>query len=45
MNMGGIKAKIVATKVSAQKVNDTFFDIPSNYTLRTMQELESMGQD
>jgi hypothetical protein len=45
MNMGGIKAKIAATKVSTQKVEDKMFEIPGDYTLRTMEELESMSQD
>lgn len=45
MSMGGMKAKITATKVSTQKVDDKLFELPNDYTLHTMEELESMGQD
>ena len=45
MNMGGIKAKISATKVSTQKVEDKMFEIPSDYTIRTIEELGNMGQE
>lgn len=45
MSMGGIKAKISATKVSTQKVEDKMFEIPSDYTIRTIEELGNMGQE
>jgi hypothetical protein len=45
MNMAGIKAKISATKVNVQKVEDKMFEVPSDYTLRTMEELGNMGQE
>ncbi|MBP9187783.1 MAG: DUF4412 domain-containing protein [Bacteroidia bacterium] len=45
MNMGGIKAKVSATKITNQKIDDSLFEIPKDYTISTLEELEGMGQD
>lgn len=45
MNMGGIKAKVSATKITNQKIDDSLFEIPKDYTISTLEELEGMGQE
>lgn len=42
LNMSGIKMKMTATKVRAEKVDDSQFVVPSGYTVKTIEDLKKM---
>jgi hypothetical protein len=45
MNTNGIKMKITATKVRAEKVDDKLFTLPEGYTITTIDELKQQFKD
>lgn len=42
LNMNGIKMKMTATKVRAEKIDDKQFVLPEGYTVRSVEEIKKM---
>lgn len=43
INMSGVKMKMTAKSVRAEKVDDSKFTLPEGYTVKTMEELKKMS--
>jgi hypothetical protein len=45
LNMQGLKMKLSATKVKAEKVDNKLFEIPEGYQIKTLEELKGLGEE
>lgn len=45
LNMNGIKMRMTATSVRAEKIDDSQFVVPKDYTVKTVDEIKKMSGD